>query len=99
MDMASCVKCGKPIGLIEYVRGNSKQFGLCKSCRTTRKICDTCTHMLSLTVKDGALTRCTKYGYDLSNQKNWKTAVDCQGYIAKIVDKNTDRTLVYRSSH
>jgi len=98
MDMASCVKCGKPIGLMEYALGDSRQFGLCKSCRTTKKWCNSCMHMLALSLKDDTLIRCTKYGYDLSNQKNWKSAANCQDYMAKTVDKNSDRARVYRSS-
>jgi len=99
MDMASCVKCGKPIGLIEYALGDPKQIGLCKSCRkTTKKGCSDCICMLTITMKDSAVVRCIKYGYDLSNRKDWKTAANCQGYTAKVIDKNTERARVYLSS-
>jgi hypothetical protein len=54
--------------------------------------------MLSLNFKDGTVIRCTRYGYDLTNQKNWKSAANCQDYVAKTVDKNSDRARVYRSS-
>jgi hypothetical protein len=86
--MASCVKCGKPIGLIEYTLGESKQVGLCKSCRTTEKWCDDCVYMLTITMEDSAVNRCIKYGYDLSKKKDWKTAANCQDYTPKIIEKN-----------
>ena len=96
--MASCVKCGKPIGLMEYALGDSEQLGLCKSCRTTKKWCNNCICMLTITMKGNAVIRCIKYGYDLSNRKNWKTATECKGYTAKIIDKNSQRARVYLSS-
>lgn len=89
--MATCVKCGKPIGLIEYTMGESKQVGLCKSCRTTEKWCDDCVHMLTISMEDSSVNRCIKYGYDLSKRKDWKTAANCQDYTSKIVPKNPTR--------
>ena len=98
MTMASCVKCGKPIGLVEYVHGDSRQFGLCKSCRTTKQWCNSCIHMLTLNFSDGTVIRCTRHGYDLTNKKNWRSAANCQDYVARTVDKSADRARVYRSS-
>jgi len=86
--MASCVKCGKPIGLIEYALGESKQVGLCKSCRKTEKWCDDCVYMLTISMEDSSVMRCIKYGYNLSKRKDWKTAENCHDYTPKIAEKN-----------
>ena len=86
--MASCVKCGKPIGLIEYALGGSKQVGLCKSCRTTEKWCDDCVYMLAISMENSSVMRCIKYGYDLSKRKDWKTAENCKDYTPKMAPKS-----------
>ena len=70
--MASCVQCGKPIGLIEYTLGDSNQLGLCKNCRKTQKLCDNCAFMLTISMEDSAIIRCIKYGYNLTNKKDRK---------------------------
>jgi hypothetical protein len=80
--MASCVKCGKPIGLLEYI-GDAKQLGLCKKCRKTHHWCDQCINFITITIQNSPVTRCLKYGYDLSNKKDWKTANNCPDYTSK----------------
>jgi hypothetical protein len=87
--MASCVKCGKPIGLIEYALGDSEQLGLCKSCRMVEKWCEDCVYMLTITMEDSSVYRCIRYGYDLSKRKDWKTAANCKDYTPKIAPKNS----------
>jgi len=86
--MATCVKCGKPIGLLEYALGDSKQLGLCKTCRTKGKWCDDCVYMLTISMEDSSVIRCIKYGYNLSNKKDWKTAANCQDFTPKIEAKD-----------
>ena len=88
IKMASCVKCGKPIGLLEYALGNSKQLGLCKKCRKITKWCDNCIYMLTISMEDASIIRCIKYGYNLSNKKDWTTAINCQDFTSKIVTAN-----------
>lgn len=82
--MASCVQCGKPIGLIEYTLGDSNQLGLCKNCRKTQKLCQNCAFMLTISMEDSSIIRCIKYGYNLTNKKTWLTAQKCQDYTPKI---------------
>lgn len=92
--MASCVKCGKPIGLIEYTFGESKQVGLCKRCRKIQKWCDDCAYMLTISVEgeNGSVNRCIKYGYDLSKRRSWKIAANCQDYTSKNASKDSTKT-------
>jgi hypothetical protein len=82
--MASCVQCGKPIGLIEYTFGDSNQLGLCKNCRKTQKLCDNCGFMLTISMEDSAIIRCIKYGYNLTNKKDRTKAANCKDYTSKI---------------
>jgi len=90
--MASCVKCGKPIGLIEYTLGDSKQRGLCKTCRKNQNWCDHCINFLTITTRDNtAVSRCLKYGYDLTDKKTWKNAANCPDYTTKIRKDNVKK--------
>jgi len=88
IKMVSCVKCGKPIGLLEYALGSSKHLGLCKKCRKTAKWCDNCVYMLTISMENASIIRCIKYGYNLSNKKDWTTATNCQDFTSKIVTAN-----------
>ena len=85
IEMATCVKCGKPIGLLEYTLGDSKKVGLCKTCRLTEKWCDDCVFMLKISMEDSSVFRCIKYGYDLSKRKDWTKANNCQDFTPKIM--------------
>jgi hypothetical protein len=38
-------------------------------------------------MEDSSVIRCIKYGYDLSNKKDWKTAANCQDFTPKIEAK------------
>jgi len=98
--MTSCIKCGRPIGLIEYISGDAKQQGLCKSCRTSGdKWCSDCIHMLVIRDGDTSVLRCIKFGYDLSKRKDMTSAANCEAFMPKVVDKNPEHARVYSSSH
>lgn len=91
--MATCSKCGKRIGLLEYVSAVESRRGLCKECRTERKLCYNCIHYLKLSDVLGKPTvaRCLKYGYDLSNQKNHVTAGNCPFFSTTLPPKKTEK--------
>jgi len=90
--MASCVKCGKPIGLLEYTLGDSKQLGLCKKCRKNENWCNDCTNFLTIKTGNTAVIRCLKYGYDLSNKKDWTAANNCPDFTNKTAENNKKKT-------
>jgi hypothetical protein len=99
-NMATCVKCGRPIGLIEYVSGDSQHHGLCKACRTNGdKWCKDCVHMLAIRNGETSVLRCIKFGYDLSKRKDWTCANNCKAYATRVIDKNPERERVYSTSH
>jgi hypothetical protein len=53
--------------------------------------------MLIITMEDSSITRCMKYGVDLSDKKTWKAAANCKSYKAKDIDKTSQRARVYLS--
>ena len=97
MKMACCVKCRKPIGLLEYI-GDSEHLGLCKSCRKQENWCDECINFLTISIENSTVIRCLKYGYDLSNKKDWKAANNCPDFTTKI-EKNKKRKIPKKQKH
>jgi len=87
--MASCVSCGKPIGLLEYTWGDSKKLGLCRSCRNREKWCDDCEYMFRVNGDSSQGLRCLKRGCDLSSPRDWRMATNCQDYKPKVVDRKS----------
>jgi len=62
-------------------------MGLCKNCRKTEKYCDDCVYLLTISMKDSSVIRCIKYGYELPQKKDWKTAANCPDFTPKIKTK------------
>ena len=92
-DMATCSKCGKRIGLLEYVSADTSRRGLCKECRAEKKLCSSCIHYLKLSEVMGksSVARCLKYGYDLSNHRNHVTANTCPFFSTTLPTKKTTK--------
>lgn len=92
--MAKCSKCGKRIGLLEYVSADNAHKGLCRECREEKKLCSSCIHYLKLSgvLDKSTVARCLKYGYDLSNHKNHATAANCPFFSTTMSPKKTAKT-------
>lgn len=106
--MITCSKCGKRMGLLEYVSAKASQRGLCRDCRLEKKLCSNCIHFLELPELSGksSVARCLKYGYDLSDPKSHLTANNCPFYstnahrkkaVKEVKGRNASRKKVFEN--